>query len=131
MIAKTAARRLSGRTRSAFTLLEVLVVVAILVVLAGVSSMYVFKYLEDAKKDKAVLDMKTLESVFKNYSVKNGGQGPSAITDLVPYLEQGQNGLVNPWGRPYQYRVIQAEVGERVQFYTIADDGQELVWPRQ
>jgi prepilin-type N-terminal cleavage/methylation domain-containing protein len=30
-------------TRSAFTLLEVLIVVAILVVLAGVSSIYVFR----------------------------------------------------------------------------------------
>ena len=37
--------------RSAFTLLEVLIVVAILVVLASVSSIYVFKFLHDAKVD--------------------------------------------------------------------------------
>ena len=43
-------RRVNERRRQGFTLLEVLVVVAILVVLASVSSVYVFGELENAKR---------------------------------------------------------------------------------
>ena len=47
---RATATRLRRVPRAAFTLLEVLIVVAIIVVLAGVSSIYVFRYLEDAKE---------------------------------------------------------------------------------
>ncbi len=122
---------LTATRRSAFTLLEVLVVVAILVVLAGVSSIAVFKYLDDAKKDRATLDMKTLEGVYKTYATKNGGIPPQSVAELVPYIEQGSTALNDPWGGQYQFRVVQGESTERVQFFTIAPDGSEIVWPKQ
>ncbi|MGL6097805.1 MAG: prepilin-type N-terminal cleavage/methylation domain-containing protein [Fimbriiglobus sp.] len=121
----------TARRRSAFTLLEVLVVVAILVVLAGVSSIFVFKYLEDAKKDRATLDMKTLESVYESFTAKNGGTAPQSVSELVPYIKQGSSALTDPWGGQYQFRAINTEVGERVQFFTVAPDGQEIAWPKQ
>src|SRR6478609_2417754 len=95
MIVRTT-RRPALRTRDAFTLLEVLVVVAILVVLASVAGIYVFRYLEDAKADATVLKMQQLERACKNYAAKNDGNWPPDLTSLIappdgtdPFIEGG------------------------------------------
>ena len=54
------ARRKAAR-RAAFTLLEVLIVVAILVILASAASISLFRYLEDAKVGRAKTDMRVIE----------------------------------------------------------------------
>jgi len=111
MIANRSLRRLGNR-REAFTLLEVLVVVAILVILAGAASIYVFKYLEDAKLDTARNTMTQLEEACKSYMVKNGGgQPPDSLQELVipsqegakPYVDGGLSSLKDPWGNNYGY----------------------------
>jgi general secretion pathway protein G len=103
-------RRLAPRNRAAFTLLEVLVVVAILVILAAVAGVYVFGYLEDAKVDTAKQTIGQLESACKSYITKNGGNPPQDLIELVaptdgrqPLVDGGQNALIDPWGKPYQY----------------------------
>ncbi len=103
MILKVSDRRRIDRRRSAFTLLEVLVVVAILVVLASVSSIYVFKYLEDAKIDKSRLQAKTIEKAAKSYILRNQGSTDGlSLQALVappkPYLEGGNEAITTPWG---------------------------------
>ena len=55
MMLPVAARRNRVTRRAAFTLLEVLVVVAILVILAGVGVVATTRYLEDARKSRAQL----------------------------------------------------------------------------
>ena len=52
---RTARQRAENRAvrRAAFTLLEVLIVVAILVILASAASIALFRYLEDAKVGRA------------------------------------------------------------------------------
>jgi general secretion pathway protein G len=122
--------RLASRRR-AFTLLEVLVVVAILVILASVAGIYVFKQLDDAKESKAKLDMKTLETVFEAYTARNGGTPPQSLAELVPDLKQGQAALIDPWGNPYQFQAVETEVGPRVQFFTTTPDGKTVVWPEK
>jgi general secretion pathway protein G len=96
--------------RSAFTLLEVLVVVAILVILAGGASIYMFRYLEDARADSARNNMGELEKACKNYIAKNGGIPPNSLQELVsptdgnsPFIDGGMNALVDPWGKQYQF----------------------------
>src|SRR4051812_44639147 len=106
---------LSRQRRSAFTLLEVLVVVAILVVLASVASIAVFRYLEEAKNDKATLDMQAMEKAYKSLVLKSGGevnQSNFQIDMLIPYFDSGANALKDPWGNMYQYRFGQSEGGE-------------------
>lgn len=121
----------AARSRSAFTLLEVLVVVAILIVLASVAGIYVFGYLEDAKKDKATLDMQALTTAYESYMLKNGNNPPEGLQALIPLMKQGEAALIDPWGNPYQYREVTTETGQfRVQFFTFAE-GQEIAWPRQ
>ncbi len=108
----SANRRLAARNRAAFTLLEVLVVVAILVILAAVAGVYVFGYLEDAKIDTARTQCAMFESQCKNYMAKNGGVPPQSLMELVapsdgkqPLVEGGVAALNDPWQQGGQYQM--------------------------
>jgi general secretion pathway protein G len=123
--------------RAAFTLLEVLIVVAIIVVLAGVSSIYVFRYLEDAKEGAAKAGMKTIETACKAYEIKIG-QLPNSLQDLLqppdggkPYLENGTEGLNDPWGKPYSYDASGGHNGgQKPDVWTTTPDGRMIGnWP--
>jgi len=120
--------------RSAFTLLEVLIVVAILVVLASVSSIYVFKFLHDAKVDAAKVSATNISKAIQAYEIRNGAP-PDSLLSLIqppdgvrPYLEGGQGALVDPWGKPFQYDPSgQHNGGTRPDVFTIdPDSGQPI-----
>ena len=106
----SANRRLARHSREAFTLLEVLVVVAIIVILAGVATVSLFRYLDDAKDSTAKTQMGTLEEACKSYMVKNEGAVPPSLEELVqptdgnkPLVEGGLNMLISPHGVKYNY----------------------------
>jgi len=106
MIATNLSRRRVTR-RAAFTLLEVLVVVAILVILAGVASISVFRYLEDAKVSRAKADMQALEKAYKTYYSQKGNW-PENPLEVASLLEQGANAFQSPWpGVQYQVTISQ------------------------
>ncbi len=119
----------SRRSRRAFTLLEVLVVVAILVVLATVASISILRYLEDARKDKAKLDIRAIEQACKAYYTKSGGYWPENLALLVqppdggrPFLENGLQAITDPWGQQYLYDPSSGN-GEKPLIGTKAPDG--------
>jgi general secretion pathway protein G len=122
-------------TRAAFTLLEVLIVVAILVVLAGVSSVYVFRYLDDAKMNAAKVGVKAIEKAAMGYETQYG-QLPDSLQLLVqppsgnkPYIEH--EALIDPWGNVYQYDPSGARNGGlKPDVWTTTKDGQTIGnWP--
>jgi general secretion pathway protein G len=120
--------------RAAFTLLEVLVVVAIIVVLASVASIAVFGELERAKDRKADQDMMALEKAYKLVVLANAGEVNSSnfqLGMLADRLEQGSASFNDPFGGQYQFTFQQGESGdERIQFFTFNKKGEKLVWPR-
>jgi len=84
--------------RLGFTLLEVLVVVAILVILAGVASISVFRYLEDAKVGRAKNDMLTIKKAYETFYTQTSGQRwPQDPSEVYPLMEQGQQAFQSPW----------------------------------
>ena len=94
--------------RLGFTLMEVLVVVAILVILAGTASVFVFRYLDDAKMNRAKADVRTIESACVGYKL-NTGNFPDNLQELVqppdnhkPYLNSADD-ITDPWGKLYSY----------------------------
>jgi general secretion pathway protein G len=96
-------------TRGGFTLLEMMVVVAILVVLAGTGGVIYLRFLEDARKDTAKAQTRILAQTVAAYQVKYGDY-PASLESLTqptdggrPYLEP--SALIDPWGRAYQYAV--------------------------
>lgn len=107
MLATIRSARQRAVRRAGFTLLEVLVVVAILVILASVASISIFRYLEDAKVGRAQADMRAIESAIKTYYTQNLEWPPEGpCTAVAPLLEQGQAGTVDPWGQVYTWQLV-------------------------
>jgi prepilin-type N-terminal cleavage/methylation domain-containing protein len=124
--------------RAAFTLMEVLVVVAIVVIMASVGTIGVLRYLENAKYNQAEQQMMNLATVEKTQRMKNNGEPLQDITALAPYLERGEQALIDPWGNMYQMNYISVvnALGEeelRAQFSTVQinpETGEPVYWPK-
>jgi len=94
--------------RAAFTLMEVLVVVAIIVILAGAGGYIYMSHLENAKKDLAKAGAMALDQQIGAYRTRHGDYPP----DLLTLTQPGADGtpaalesktLLDPWSRPYVY----------------------------
>jgi len=105
------------RTRRGFTLLEVMVVVFILGLLATIVVPRIVGRTDDARRTKAVADMKGIEQALNLYRLDTGGyptteQGLEALvrkpsTPPVP-RQWNPNGYLeklpaDPWGNAYVY----------------------------
>jgi len=88
--------RRSAMRRAGFTLLEVLVVVAILVILAGVASISVFQYLEKAKVGRAKNDMLAIKKAYETFYTQQL-DWPQDQSQVYPLLEQGAQAFQSPW----------------------------------
>jgi len=115
-LAHAPAARRAG-TDAGFTLIELLIVLAILVLLAGLAAPQVLNYLGRARTETAKIQISAISSALELYALDNGGypRPEAGLGALVqrpagtprwngPYLRKAE-GLVDPWGRPYQYRV--------------------------
>lgn len=139
------ARWLSGRVRAqsrrspladdGFTLLELLVVLGIVVMLAGLVGPRVLAYFSEAKSQTAQVQISNISSALELYYL-DAGAYPSQDVGLQgliekpadaerwngPYLKKAA-GLLDPWGKPYRYR-FPGEHGE-FDIYSLGLDGAE------
>lgn len=105
---QTSRRR--GARRAAFTLLEVLIVVAILVILASAASFSLFRYLDDAKKGKAQTEMNAILTCVKKYYAEHGEWPPAGnLAATVGPMMEGNQQLLDPWGQPYTLSLKQEQ----------------------
>jgi general secretion pathway protein G len=96
-------RNRSVTRRSAFTLLEVLVVVAIILVLASVATVAVLQIQKENKVDAAKMNAMGLDKALKTYMLKNDGNPPGSLQDVLRYVEGGDpSKLMDPWNQQYQ-----------------------------
>jgi len=102
--------------QAGFTLVELLVVLAILGLLAAIAAPQVMRTLGGAKQETAHIQIEKLGSVLDLYRLDVGhyptsSEGLAALVDRPgslavwngPYLKNRQS-LVDPWGHPYQYK---------------------------
>lgn len=86
-----------------FSFIEIMIVVVIIGILAGVVTLSTRHYLDRAKRNRANTDLATFRSALESYYGEEG-QYPSTdqgLAVLVPtYVERLSS---DPWGRPYQY----------------------------
>ena len=112
---RTAAR--ARRGEAGFTLIELLIVLGILALLASLAAPQVLRYQGTARTETAKIQINAIVSALELYALDNAGYPPqqvglSALMQAPqgatrwngPYLKKAQ-GLIDPWGRPYQYRV--------------------------
>lgn len=93
--------------RRAFTLMEVLVVVAIIFILASASTLIVFQYLGESKDKLAKAGTKTIEQAANAYHIKTG-QWPQSLEELATPVDGrpaalAPEALIDPWGNAYLY----------------------------
>jgi general secretion pathway protein G len=118
-----------------YTLVELLVVLAILGLLVAIAAPRLMKYLGSAKVDTAKVQIERLGSVLDLYRLEIGHypteqEGLTALVDRPaqadkwngPYLKN-RDALTDPWGRPYGYR-SPGEHGE-YDLYSLGADGRE------
>jgi general secretion pathway protein G len=104
------------RKNSAFTLIEIMVVVVIIGILAAAIIPQVIGTTEDAKISTAKGDISTLENALERFNLNmdrypSSEEGLKVLTEAPPGDEQKWRGpyvkivSADPWGNPYQYRM--------------------------
>jgi general secretion pathway protein G len=117
-----------------FSLVELLVVLAIIGMIATMVTPQVLGYLGRAKGDAAKVQAKNIARSVELYYLDAGSypqprQGlaalvspPGGVNWQGPYLRDAK-GLTDPWGRPYLYRSPGLS-GAPFEVYTLGRDGQ-------
>lgn len=118
-----------------FTLLELMVVMFILVLLAGVVTVMVTNRIDDANHAKAVADIESIGNAIDTYHLQNG-VFPTTLNDLYtqptgvdlpnwngPYVKKPVPN--DPWNRPYIYVVPGDHNPTSYDLYSLGKDGKE------
>jgi general secretion pathway protein G len=84
------------RAQRAFTLFELLLVVAIVAVLMAIAVPGYQSYVDRAKVAQAKADIVVIEAALERYYAEH-----LAFPDTL--AQAGLGGMLDPWGRPYQY----------------------------
>jgi general secretion pathway protein G len=90
------ARFETGRSLG-FTLIEALIVAAILGVLASLATAKYSDYRERVRVSQAVTEIGALSVTISQYALENNHTPPDSLADVRA------GGKLDPWGRPYQY----------------------------
>ena len=100
-----------------YTLLELLVVLGIIALLAAIGYPQVLRYMGGARTETAKAQMSAIATSLELYALDNGNFPPqqAGLNALIqppsgarrwrgPYLKRAE-GLIDPWGNPYQYQL--------------------------
>lgn len=122
------------RRRHGFTLMEVLLVLAILVILGSLVGFAFTRVQRDSYSKSAQVQINTFKTAMQIY-FRDHGAYPQNLEDLRnapggandqwkgPYLDEDVP--LDPWSRPYQYRLVDDGYGEQTyEIYSMGPDGQ-------
>lgn len=107
--------RSSQGREEGFSLVEMLVVLAIIALVTTLVAPQILRYLGSARADTAQAQIRNIASALELYYIDNGGypateEGLQALA-IAPASATGWNGpylkgadkLADPWGKPYAY----------------------------
>jgi general secretion pathway protein G len=123
---KTEEREFAAAMRAGFTLIEILVAVAIIGILGTVATVSIPRILENNKIKAAKMGVDNLKAAVVTYNIEKG-KYPSDLKALVdasgddgPVVEGGDNALYDPWGVEYKYE----RKGKKIVVISAGPDGE-------
>jgi|JI6StandDraft_1071083.scaffolds.fasta_scaffold01183_14 general secretion pathway protein G len=124
-------RPLARAVRSAFTLMEMILVLAIIAILIAIGASTLGEFDEQAKITAARAQIGTVSTAVKMYKVNNRNLPPS-LDALVkppgnvpvkkPFIEE--NGIIDPWDNKYIYK-SPGKDGKAYEIYSAGQDKRE------
>jgi len=106
--------RLQGRSRPAgrvaravergFTLLEIMIVLAIMGMIVTGVSIKVFSQLKKAKTQAAKIGVKKIIDASGRFMASAGSGCPKGVDELISQGELSKNDIKDPWGSAYVFR---------------------------
>ncbi len=116
-------RRLQRSARRGVTLVEVLIVVAIMAVIAGGATILVFPAFKKAKIEAAKVGAESVRQAAELYlNTEAEGDGCPTVKDLVDAKKLDAKKTDDPWGSPYR---IACEDGGDLRVYSNGNDRKE------
>lgn len=97
--------RPAASPNSGFTVVELLIVVAIILTISAIAVPNLMAAIDQAKVARAVGDIHTIGTAIYEYDALNG-QFPATLADV------GYGANLDPWGNPYQYLNFQDVKGK-------------------
>ena len=87
-----------SRCNRGFTLIEIMIVIAIIGTLSAIALPNYLKYKNNARIAAAIADIRIIEKQISLFVLGNNGQYPNSLNQLTTIS------IVNdPWGNPYRY----------------------------
>lgn len=86
-----------------FTLVEILIGMAIVATLAGIAVPMGSSYIDKARNARAIAEIRLMEKDIKTFEIENETL-PNSLSDA------GQGGLLDPWGNPYEYLKVEGAI---------------------
>ena len=140
-------RAQSSRSVQAFTLMEMILVLAIIGILVSLGIFSMKGVIDGAERAKASADASTIQTNLVRYRTTAGmfpsqAQGLDALAKKpsgapVPkswYKLTEASTLIDPWGHPYQYRNPGKKNTEGFDVFSLGKDGiegtEDDVWPQ-
>ncbi|MBW2096278.1 MAG: prepilin-type N-terminal cleavage/methylation domain-containing protein [Deltaproteobacteria bacterium] len=80
-----------------FTLIEIIIVMAILSILSAIAIPAYSRYIEKTRITKAIAEIKILSQEINGFKEDNNDTLPATLNAI------GRAALLDPWGNPYQY----------------------------
>ncbi len=123
---KTEETMVVSAMRAGFTLIEILVAVAIIGILGTTAAIGIPRILENAKIKSAKVGVDNLKAAVVAYNIEKG-KYPNDLKALVeasgddePIVEGGEGALYDPWGTEYKYE----KKGRRFAVISAGPDGE-------